>query len=139
MGKVIVTARIENLVDLAEVAQGKRSPDQVRSVEVPDALVDTGATYLGLPKQLIAQLGLLPARTRTARTAAGTITVQMFRSVQLTIQGRECECEVMELADGLPVLVGQIPLESLDFVVDPKGQRLIGNPDHGGQQMIDVL
>jgi hypothetical protein len=36
-------------------------------------------------------------------------------------------------------LIGQTPLELLDFVVDPIGQRLIGNPDHGGEQMIDVF
>ena len=33
----------------------------------------------------------------------------------------------------------QIPLEGLDFVVDPTCQRLIGNPDHGGKQMIDMF
>ncbi|MGB0068686.1 MAG: hypothetical protein WBQ11_11610 [Isosphaeraceae bacterium] len=31
-----------------------------------------------------------------------------------------------------------IPLEMLDFVVDPRGQRLIGSPDHGGEWMIDM-
>jgi hypothetical protein len=30
-------------------------------------------------------------------------------------------------------------VRSLDFVVDPVGQRLIGNPDHGGEQMIDIF
>ena len=45
----------------------------------------------------------------------------------------------MEIADECPALIGQIPLESMDFVVDPVGQRLIGNPDHGGQQMIDMF
>jgi hypothetical protein len=38
-----------------------------------------------------------------------------------------------------PVLIGQLPLESLDFVVDPIGRRLIGNPDHGGEHMMDLL
>src|SRR5438132_934842 len=109
MSKVIVTARIENSQDLAEVTQGRRTADQVRSVEVTDALVDTGATLLGLPKRLIDQLGLVPARTRTARTVGGTITVQVYRSAQLTVQGRTCDCEVMELADDLPVLVGHFP------------------------------
>jgi hypothetical protein len=28
-------------------------------------------------------------------------------------------------------------LEILDFVVDPFGQRLIGNPEHHGEQMGD--
>ena len=56
----------------------------------------------------------------------------------LTIQERICECRVTEVDDKCPVLIGYIPLELLDFVVDPKGQRLIGNPDHDGQHMIDL-
>ena len=32
-----------------------------------------------------------------------------------------------------------IPVEALDWVVDTKGQRLIGNPDHGGENMIDMF
>jgi hypothetical protein len=45
----------------------------------------------------------------------------------------------MEVPDSVPVLIGQIPLERLDFVVDPKGQRLIGNPAHDGEYMIDAF
>ena len=71
MGKVMVTAKIENLYDLHNASQGLLPPEQVRSVEVTDALVDTGATMLSLPKRLVAQLGLQPARTRQARTSAG--------------------------------------------------------------------
>jgi hypothetical protein len=37
------------------------------------------------------------------------------------------------------VIIGYVPLELLDFVVDPKGQRLVGNPDHGGEQMMDMF
>lgn len=36
------------------------------------------------------------------------------------------------------VLVGQIPLEALDYVVDLRARRLIGNPDHGGELMYDL-
>ena len=43
-----------------------------------------------------------------------------------------------ETADDCPVLIGQVPLELLGVVVDPTKQRLIGNPDHGGEQMIDM-
>jgi hypothetical protein len=45
---------------------------------------------------------------------------------------------VSEVADNCPVLIGYIPLELLDFVVSSKEQKLIGNPDHGGQYMIDL-
>jgi hypothetical protein len=40
--------------------------------------------------------------------------------------------------DDCPVLIGQVPLELLDFVVDPGGQRLIGNPAHGGEHIIEL-
>ncbi len=139
MGKVIVTAKIENQEDLFAVQRGKLSADKVRSVEVSDALVDTGANMLGMPKRLIAQLGLLPFRTRTVRTPGGMATLPLYHVVQVTIQDRECHCDVMELPDNCPVLIGQIPLEQLDFVVDPMNQRLIGNPEHGGEHMLDAF
>jgi predicted aspartyl protease len=138
MGKVLVTARIENLEDLYKVKQGQLAPDQVRRIDAADALVDTGASTLSIPKRFVAQLGLAPLRTRQARTSAGPITLQMYEAVRLTVQGRECTCDVVEVLDDCPVLIGQVPLELLDFVVDPQGQRLIGNPAHGGEQMIEL-
>lgn len=139
MGKVVVPARIENWRDVEDVARGSLSPDDVRAVEVEDALVDTGATMLSLPSRLVGQLGVSRLRSRTARTTAGVKSFTIHGPVRLTIQGRECITEISEIPDDCPVLIGQIPLEMLDFVVDPLGQRLLGNPDHGGQQMIDMF
>ena len=139
MGKVLVTAKVESLEDLFSAEKGVLPAGQVRSVEVSDALVDTGATGLLLPKRLIAQLGLQPLRTRQSRTIAGTTPLTVYRAVRLTVQGRDCISDVAEIPDEFSVIIGQVPLELLDWVVDPKRQRLIGNPEHGGEQMIDVL
>jgi predicted aspartyl protease len=139
MGKVAVTARIENLEDVYEAEKENLHPTEIRTVEVSDALVDTGATLLSIPRRLIVQLGLRRRRTRTARTAAGIVSFGIFGGVRLTVQGRDCIAEVCEVPDECPVLIGQTPLELLDFVVDPIGQRLIGNPEHGGEQMIDMF
>ena len=139
MGKVVATAKLESLSDLYDVLHGRLQADQVRFVEATDALVDTGATMLGVPRRMIAHLGLAPTRSRQARTVGGMVSLQVYQAVRLTIQGRDCTCDVMEVADDLPVLIGQVPLELLDFVVDPVGQRLIGNPAHGGQHMVDML
>ena len=139
MGRVLVPAKIENLHDLYHVETGSLSPEQVRTVEVSDALVDTGATTLSMPKRLIDQLGLLRLRRRRALTPVGEREVQVYGTVRLTVQGRDCTVEVSELDDKCPVLIGQVPLELLDFVVDPPGQRLIGNPAHGGEQMMDLF
>jgi predicted aspartyl protease len=138
MGRVLVTAKIESLEDLYKVRQGVLANDQVRRVEVTDALVDTAATTLSLPRRLVAQLGLEPTRQRQARTTAGVVTLQMYGTVRLTIQGRDCPSDVVEIPDDCPVLIGQIPLEAMDWVVDPMGQRLIGNPAHGGEHVIEL-
>jgi predicted aspartyl protease len=139
MGKVTVSARIENLEDLYSADKNRLSPDQVRRVEVSDALVDTGATMLSMPKRLIAELGLKRFRTRSARTTTGVSEFGVFGTVQLTVQGRDCRVDVAEVPDDCPVLIGQVPLELLDFVVDPMARRLTGNPEHGGEHMIDLF
>lgn len=139
MGKVVVPARIENLQDAYDVEKGVLPAGEIRTVEISDALVDTGATLLSIPRRLIVQLGLKRHRTRTARTPAGIVSFGIYEAVRLTVMGRDCIVETAEIPDECPVLIGQMPLEGLDFVVDPVGQRLIGNPEHGGEQMIDMF
>lgn len=139
MGKVLVAARIQNLDDLNEVRKGQRKSEDVRHIEVTDALVDTGASSLGMPKRMIEELGLVPFTQKNVRTVNGNVKLQIYTTVRLSIQGRECHCDVAELPDNIPVLVGQVPLELMDWVVDPKGQKLIGNPEHGGEQMFDFF
>ena len=139
MGKLVVAAKIENLFDVENRERGLLSDEQVRSVEVADALIDTGATGLLMPKRLIDELGLRPYRMRRSRTIAGIVESAIFTAVRLTVQGRDCLSDVMEIPDDLPVIIGQVPLELMDWVVDLKGQRLIGNPEHGGEHMTEVL
>jgi predicted aspartyl protease len=139
MGRVTVRAKMVNLEDLFDATKNRLPMDQVRFVEVSDALVDTGATMLSLPRKLVERLGLRRQRTRTARTSAGIVSFGVYEPVRLIVQDRECTIEVTEIPDDCPVLIGQVPLELLDFVVDPVNQRLIGNPEHGGEQMIDMF
>jgi hypothetical protein len=63
----------------------------------------------------------------------------VYGTVQLTIQGRDCPLDVGEASDEFPVLIGRIPLEALGSVVDAKGQRLVGNPEHGGEWGMDAF
>jgi clan AA aspartic protease len=135
MGRTVVKARIESLRDLYEVQKGLRKRAEARIVEVGDALVDTGSTMLSLPKRLIKKLGLRKVRTRRIRTATGEAETDVYDAVRLTVQGRDCTIDVAEVAEGCPVLIGQISLEMMDFVVDPRGQKLMGNPAHGGEHV----
>jgi clan AA aspartic protease len=138
MGRVLTPATIENLEDLWAVKRGLSKPEDVRRVEVPDALVDTGATTLSLPTSVIQKLGLTQTSTKRVTSATGSGEAAVYGTVRLTIQDRDFVTDVLEVPDGVPVLIGQIPLEYLDFVVDPNTQRLIGNPAHGGEHVLEL-
>lgn len=138
MGRVLTEATIENLQDLYEVKLGHRAPEAVRRVTVTDALVDTGTTTLSLPTTLARQLGLQPVKTKQTTTTSGPREANLLEAVRLTIMGRDCTLDPLDVPDGVPVLIGQIPLEFLDFVVDPHGSKLIGNPAHGGEQIFEM-
>ncbi len=137
MGRVLTEVTFENLEDVWACEKGLISSDQVRRVVVGDALVDTGATYLSIPTRLIRQLGLKKFDTRRTRTSAGIVHGSLYGVVQYTIHNRTGKLDVMEVPDDVPVLVGQLPLEQLDFVVDPQSRSLIGNPAHGGEWMYE--
>lgn len=139
MGRVTVEAKVENIDDLFRSSRGEITPDAVRAAHVTDALVDTGCTLLGLPTRLVRELGFnQPIRTRTAKTTRGDVQSNVYGPVRLTVNGRDCNVDVAESDDGCPVLIGQVPLELLDFVVDLTNQRLVGNPAHGGEAMIEM-
>ena len=138
MGRVKLRARIDNIEDHFDVEQGRLTPDQVRFVEVDEASIGTGASMLSLPRHLIAKLGLDVIRPIRVQTAKGSGVTRLFGTVIVTIHGRDCPTEVVELLDEGPVLIGRILLEAMDLVVDPKTNTLTGNPAHGGEWTGDL-
>jgi predicted aspartyl protease len=139
MGQVLVKAKIENYRDVLNVRDGNLAPDKIRQAEVDNAMVDTGAKMLALPRSMIKQLQLTQMTTRPAKTAAGVFPCNIYEPVWLTVEGRDCPVEVAEVPEDCPVLIGYLALESLDFIVDPIHQRLIPNPQHGSQRMVDMF
>jgi predicted aspartyl protease len=139
MGRVVTEATISNVYDVVGAKLGKLPADQVRKVTVSDALVDSGATTLGLPKQFIDQLGLTKQFEKRAMTAAGVRMINVYESVRVEIMGREATVDPIEVPDGSPVLIGQVPLEIMDWVIDMSARKLIGNPAHGGEQILELL
>lgn len=139
MGRVTTEATVYNVFDLFEAEQGKRPMEAVRKVTVPDALVDTGATTLAMPKSLLDQIGLTKRYEKRVMTAGGVQTANVYGGARLEIMGRDMPTDVIEVPEGNPVLIGQIPLEMMDWVVDLQGRRLIGNPAHGGEHILEVL
>ncbi|MFO0970375.1 MAG: aspartyl protease family protein [Gemmataceae bacterium] len=138
MGRVLTEATVENLKDLWAVETAAIAPDKARKITIADALVDTGATLLSLPTRLIQELGLKKTSEKRVTSSIGLGVANLYDAVRLTIQGRSCTMDVMEVPDTVPPLIGQLPLEHLDLVVDLRSRSLIGNPAHGGEHIYEL-
>jgi predicted aspartyl protease len=135
MGKVIAKFTLTNYDELVarDLKVLKRKP---RSIEV-EALVDTGATRLYLKPSIIKKLGLTKTGTVNSRTTNGNRERGVYSPVKMELMGRSGEFAVVEVDETVPNLLGQIPLEYLDFVVDSKNQKLRPNPEHGAEWMTE--
>jgi predicted aspartyl protease len=136
MGKVNVRFVAVNYDDQSDFAR-KRSERKPRRVEA-EALVDTGETRLYFQRRVIGSLGLRPVSQITSRTMSDRAEKRtVFSPVELEIQGRKGLFDVIELPNSLPNIIGQIPLEHLDWAVDPRNRKLIPNPEHKHGELAD--
>lgn len=92
------------------------------------ALVDTGAVNLCVPEHVAVQLELAELERREVTMADGKPTlVPYVGPVQVTFGNRSCFTGAFVLGDG--VLLGSIPLEDMDLVVNPRLERVTVNPE----------
>jgi predicted aspartyl protease len=135
MGKVIVKVQLTSQSDLV-LKSRKVLKGNPREVEA-ETLVDTGATRLYLKPSVIRALGLKKVDRVLSQTTNGIRRRGVYEPVRLEILGRRGIFEVVDIDEHLPNLLGQIPLEYLDLVVDTKRRRLIPNPEHGEKLMTE--
>ena len=139
-GSLVVTeATVENLRDLWDARRGLIPPGRVRRVAVNDAVVQPSTAMVALPTRLIRQLGLDGGCQKRVMHGTGFGEAPMYEAVRLTIRGRDCTTDVLEVPDDVPVLIGRLALLQLDLVVDARRRRLVGNPAHGGEQMFELF
>ncbi len=132
--------KLTNSQDEKDVRRGLMTADQVRAVEI-DALVDTGATMLMLPADVVTALGLLPDGYRKVRYADGRVTeIPWVSGIRISILDRETVINALVADVGTTTpLIGRIPLEELDLLVDPKSRELRVNPTSPEAPLLDAL
>jgi clan AA aspartic protease len=139
MGKVITTLTVTNRLDQGKAEDGLIPLEQVRSVTLENVLVDTGATTLCLPPDVIAQLGLKLLKEVRVDTALGASSARIFQDAKISILGREGTFECLEVTSSKYPLLGVIPMEMLGIEVDLKNQRLIVLPDTTDDTYLTIL
>src|SRR5262249_17035792 len=138
-GKIMQRIKLVNTHDEEMVRRGLARPEEVRAVEI-EALVDTGATMLMLPADVVAQLGLPEEGRRPVCYANGQVgELPWVGGIRITILGREAIASALVGNPGTTALIGQLQLEELDLIVDPKSRELRVNPRSPDAPLIDLL
>ncbi|MBD2516555.1 aspartyl protease family protein [Nostoc sp. FACHB-973] len=139
MGKVTTTITITNQIDQTLAERGFIPAEQIRSITLHDVLVDTGATRLCLPKNIILDLGLPLQGEVDVKIATGLQKARIFKMLNLSVEGREGTFNCIELPEGSDPLLGLIPLEDLGLEPDLVNQKLRVLPVEGKDTYLMVL
>ena len=139
MGKILTSLTIINRADQWAVSRGFITQEQVRSVNLENVLVDTGATTLCLPSQIISQLGLELLKEVEVSTASGVSKARVFQDAKILLCGREGTFECLELPGGRDPLIGAIPLEALGLELDLQRQTLKVLPSESWDTYLTIL
>ena len=131
MGIVTTKVIVTNLVDEILAERGFIPNEQIRSITLDNVLVDTGATRLCLPGDIITKLGLPLESEIDVKTAAGICKTRLFKRASITVEGRKGEFTCTELPEEEDALLGVIPMEELGLQPDLINQRLILLPQTG--------
>jgi clan AA aspartic protease len=136
MGELRVMVRLSNAADMALVRRNLMRPEEIRAVEA-DASVDTGAVTFVLPSLVVERLGLARPFKQVAESADGRREeVDVTEPVFVELLGRHTVEEALVLGD--EVIVGQTILEKTDLYVDCRQKRLLPNPAHPDQSVLQV-
>ena len=99
----------------------------LKPIEVK-CLVDTGSTFLCIPQHIATQLEIKELETREATLADGSsYAVPYGGPLKISFENRSCF--VGTLIMGNEVLLGAVPMEDMDLVVQPKLLKLTVNPE----------
>lgn len=90
-----------------------------------EALVDTGATYTVVPKDVLERLGITPQLRRRFRVADGRVVELNMAWAVMRVEGEMTYTLCVFGESGSDALLGAFTLESLGLGVDPVNQRLV--------------
>jgi len=132
MGLVHAEITLKNAGDVINVRRNLIKEPEIRKTVV-QAVVDTGAMTLVINEQMRQHLGLGIVGSKVA-TLANNVkeTVKIAEPVEVHWRNRSMTCEPWVVGSGR-ILLGAIPLENMDLIVDPAAQELVGA--HGEEEV----
>jgi len=136
MGQVNAQLVLKNLDDVKRVNRGELPESKVRQTAVT-AIVDTGATTLVINKKLFQELGLDAMGEQRVTFANDTKEIcKVTEPVGIYWNDRFVAMQAFVVEDAAKILLGVLPLEGMDLMVDTVNQKLVGV--HGDQMMFNA-
>ena len=115
-------------LDRARVTLSNPRLPKLAAIEV-DALADTGAVHLCIPEHIAVQLELEEYDRREVVLADGRRQIVPYVGpLAISLANRKGLAGAMVL--GNQVLLGAIPMEDMDLVVNPRTQQVVPNPEN---------
>ena len=133
MGTFREEITLENILDRGFAKHGYIKETEVRTLKV-DAMPDTGAWTLVINEELRQKLGLEIKEMRNSTLADGkTSSYAITESVNIYWKNRFTALPAVVVPGAKEVLLGALPLEAMDLIVDPVRQQLAGA--HGDEPL----
>ena len=129
MGLVYADVTLANSFDMTAAKKGLIAEKDVKKFEVR-ALVDSGAITLTITDAIARQLDLEVEDSVNVELADGTHSKRdLVGPVTIRFKNRMTSCSALVLPGASEVLLGAIPLEAMDVIIDPLAEQLIVHPD----------
>ena len=136
MGIVRDEITLKNVKDAFKVEVGLIKAEEIRQTTVM-ALVDTGAITLVINEELREQLGLKVQGERQVTLANDMKEMaKVAEPVQVHWKNRSMICNPLVVSSNGDILLGAIPLEDMDLMVDPVRQALTGAH---GDEIVSII
>jgi clan AA aspartic protease len=133
MGTVYAEVTLKNAGDVTNVKRGYIKEPEIRETTI-EVVVDTGAETLVISEAVQEALGLTVEYLRESTLAnEEKVTGKIAEAVEVCWKNRSMVCRPWVLPGAKEILLGAIPLEDMDLMVDPKSKKLIGA--HGDEPL----
>ncbi len=124
MGLIRTEIELISSVDLILARKGQIKEEEVKRLHVT-ALVDTGAYMLVINENVKRQLGLEVLGKETALLADGSEKeLEVVGPIEIRFKTRRTTVDALVIPGNGEVLLGAIPLEGMDVIIDPAKQEL---------------
>jgi len=138
MRHVYANVTLLNSFDEFLAQEGDIPKESVRKMEVR-AMVDSGAMTLTINEEIAKQLGLKIREQIEVTLADGSFRkCDYVGPVGIRFENRTACCRALVLPGADEVLLGVIPLEEMDVIIDPTTQQLAVHPDRPHRAQMKV-